>query len=222
MGDMKQIYCQREGNRIVTRTPYSAAFVEKARALGGRWDHERKIWSFHTKSEQAVRDGLVDIYGTDGTFDPPEVTVRLRLKYLHSHPPLVHFDHHHGGTLEICGCPVYRPGPNHTMRFSNGAAVIRGDTRNRKTCVIEVDHIPGTLAAKLVSQQPKAVAIVDGSPDDLIFLRMPAKQVRALMKLAEGANLETEAATLRAGLATVAVERLGGDGRTDEEKKASG
>lgn len=63
---------------ICVTSPYLLAFVERARALGGRWDAARRAWAFDEAGEDAVRHALTECYGTDGDGD----TVALYLYYV--------------------------------------------------------------------------------------------------------------------------------------------
>lgn len=54
------------GNRVHVSAPYRSGFPAKARALGGRWDAERRIWIFNGRREFAVERLMVETYGVSG------------------------------------------------------------------------------------------------------------------------------------------------------------
>lgn len=64
---------------FLVTSPYDPDFVERARALGGRWQQAGEWWVFDQRDEHVVRDALVGVYGTDGTDDAPLVDVELDL-----------------------------------------------------------------------------------------------------------------------------------------------
>lgn len=50
-------------NRIFVNSPYNAAFIGKAKEIGGRWDAPSKSWTFEESNKNLVNDALIDFYG---------------------------------------------------------------------------------------------------------------------------------------------------------------
>ncbi len=63
-------------NRVVVESPYNPKFPAEAKKLGGRWDGDRKAWTFDVRDEERVRDLCLGIYGEDGR-EHDKVTVRF-------------------------------------------------------------------------------------------------------------------------------------------------
>lgn len=74
---MTAIRIDTRGTALDVASPYNSDFVRRARRLAGRWVAARNVWTFDARNEWAVRDLLVDCYGTDGTILPDVVSVRL-------------------------------------------------------------------------------------------------------------------------------------------------
>lgn len=56
-------------------TPYHPDFVERIKALGGRWDAESKRWRVNQQSVEAVRAVMRAVYGEDDLKTDAKVTV---------------------------------------------------------------------------------------------------------------------------------------------------
>jgi len=62
---------------LAVESPYSAAFVGAAKALGGRWHAPSRSWQFDARDEDDVRALCLEHYGTDGRADVARVDVRI-------------------------------------------------------------------------------------------------------------------------------------------------
>jgi len=109
-----------EGGRLAVAAPYHPAFPDRARALGGRWDPRRFVWTFDAREEAAVRAVLVDIFGEDGSGNVPRVDVRLFISDW-PHPELWLF-----GRLVL-----RRPGRDLPVRPGPGVAILSGEFARR-------------------------------------------------------------------------------------------
>jgi hypothetical protein len=69
------IQIEHDEQTIRVESPYSAEFVERARALGGRWDRAARVWTFDAEAEEAVRKALRDAFGTAGDDAEPTTTL---------------------------------------------------------------------------------------------------------------------------------------------------
>jgi len=60
-------------------TPYNPAFVAKIKAIGGRWDAARKVWTVNESMIEEAREIMRAVYGRDDTQDNVATTdVRVR------------------------------------------------------------------------------------------------------------------------------------------------
>lgn len=66
-----------ENNKIGVRSPYYPAFIESARALGGKWKED--AWYFDARDLERVQAALDEHYGEHGEEDVQRVTLRLDL-----------------------------------------------------------------------------------------------------------------------------------------------
>lgn len=64
-----------KGGDVALATPYHPDLPTKAKALGGRWNPEARVWVFDLRDEERVRALAREVYGTDGT---PTRTVTVR------------------------------------------------------------------------------------------------------------------------------------------------
>lgn len=78
---MNDVTITTTGGQTVAETPYNTAWSAGAKRIGGRWDPDRKAWTFDARNEKRARALARRIYGTDG--DPAEladiVTVRVHV-----------------------------------------------------------------------------------------------------------------------------------------------
>lgn len=57
---------EKKEGRIYTTTPFNGVFVKKAKNLNGKWNGE--CWVFDEKVENFVKELLIEVYGTDGSY----------------------------------------------------------------------------------------------------------------------------------------------------------
>lgn len=70
-------------------SPYSPAFVDRARKLGGQWDSRGKVWAFDVRDVDAVKAAVGECYGH--YFDPvPVVAIRItaRIDFIGDRKPV--------------------------------------------------------------------------------------------------------------------------------------
>lgn len=74
---------ERDG-RVVLTSPYHPAIPPAARALAGKWNATRKVWSFDARDLDRVRELCVTVYGIDPLAPAPAdlLTVRVDLDRL--------------------------------------------------------------------------------------------------------------------------------------------
>lgn len=175
-------------NRVIAQTPYHPSLPAKARALGGKWDPARKVWTFDARDEERVREMVRAIYGTDGSQPAAVVTVR----YTPDRHDLQH------ATLWLFGREVAtRMGRDNPVRLGEGVVIVSGAFAGSggsrqypligdADVVLEVRDVP----AAMVVEEPGRIEVVSGNAE------------RAKLE-AEIARLERELADLRAKLAAL-------------------
>jgi hypothetical protein len=147
---MTNVSIQIQGDRVIVATPYNPRFPAAARNLGGRWEAAQLRWTFDIRDEQAVRNLLLSIYGTDGT-PTPTVTARRSWQSGESLP----------GEIWIAGRLVLsRPERDGSVRLGQGVVLVSGGFRTSggsarypqigplpQDVTIEIRDIPASLAA---------------------------------------------------------------------------
>lgn len=134
--------------RLILDEPYHPDFVLGIKALGGKWSPSLKVWHCDLAAEMAVRELLLDVYGTDGTYAQPLVSVTA-----------------------IC---VARPDQLPSDLWMLGKAIIsKGrlgkDVTQRRTgaggpYALTVYDVPAALAARAVDEPPEGwqISIIAG------------------------------------------------------------
>jgi hypothetical protein len=109
------------GPRLSVICPYHPNFPPAARALGGKWDPDRKTWWFDPRDEEDVRATLRKIYGHDGDQEVELVDVEFRLDPEREYPQ----------SLFVFGRQLaYRPARDAPVRLGEGVRVLAGRFAN--------------------------------------------------------------------------------------------
>lgn len=157
-----------EGTIAVT-SPFDAAFVGRARALGGTWDRERGAWIFDASAEEPVRVALREVYGTDGS--EADGGAEATTLYVYA-PRRVWADR---APLRIGTITLARAfGRDSGARLGGGVAHLAGpapksggsvknwDTRVEEGCLLAVYNVPRAEAERaLESAAPFAARLGD-------------------------------------------------------------
>lgn len=64
---MDTIKLETQGEKLIVKAPFHPEMSPKARDLGGKWDSKQSVWTFDPRDEQAVREMLIALFGTDGS-----------------------------------------------------------------------------------------------------------------------------------------------------------
>ena len=179
---------RKEGSNLAVETPYHPAFPSAAKAIGGRWDPDRRVWRFDLRDEERVRALLIDLFG-----DPaePRVTVRISAEGLNTA---------YVGSLFALGREILcRRGRDAEVQLGEGVVLLAGGYpasagsrqnpaigRPLEGTILEVRDVPISLARR-ACQANDAYSIIDPTEDRRVAL-------------------ETEAASLRRRLAEVEAE----------------
>jgi hypothetical protein len=102
--------------------PWTPQFVTAARALGGRWEDDRRVWEFEPRLERQVRNLCEQVCGTDGR-PTPMVTALVEvddfardLWLQRGGEQLIRF-----GRVLVC-----RRGRDADVRLGHGVTVVKG------------------------------------------------------------------------------------------------
>ncbi len=109
-----------DGRRaILVAAPFHPAWASRARALGGRWNPDRRVWVFDARDEGEVRALCIDIYGTDGRAPVELVDVELDLLGAESSPDQM--------SIWFAGRQIARVfGRDSGARLGEGVRLLRG------------------------------------------------------------------------------------------------
>ncbi|PJJ97046.1 hypothetical protein CO615_10475 [Lysobacteraceae bacterium NML75-0749] len=148
-----------EGGLVRVIAPYSAAFVEKAKRIGGKW--KAKTWVFDTRDEQRVRKLCIEIYGEDGSPTVDRVTLRVTFDARHC---VTH------GSISIGGRDVARAfGRDSGAKLGDGVVIIEGgfssggSVKNWQTTVsksgatVLIRDMPTEMANRIINDLPSGV-----------------------------------------------------------------
>lgn len=184
-----EIHITTDAMSVVVYTPYDPAMPPRARELNGRWNEPNPgAWTFDVRDEQAVREMVREIYGTDGedTADDPTVSVRVQLSEMRDN---------RNQELRLAGRRIaWRPGRDKPVHLSNGVVVITGGFPHRggsmanpelladDPTVLEIRDLPRATAEKIVAAE-EHVTFADPSVVDREALI--AERARLTARLAE-------------------------------------
>ncbi|HEY5639756.1 MAG TPA: hypothetical protein VIY27_12515 [Myxococcota bacterium] len=63
--DYYKVIITNDGARVTLRAPFHGDMSQRARAIGGTWDREGRLWAFPAAAEPQVRDLCVLLFKTD-------------------------------------------------------------------------------------------------------------------------------------------------------------
>jgi hypothetical protein len=160
---------------VVVEVPFDPAWPLRAREINGKPRKDSNnvwTWTFDPRDEDAVRNLLVEIYGTDGRdADEPTVTVRMPM------PDSV--TKRTAGEMRVAGRRlVWRPGRDTDVRYADGVVLVSGGfpgqggsvrypalAPNAGT-VVEVRDVPRGQAVKMLEEVPGATIVSDQPVDE--------------------------------------------------------
>lgn len=70
-----KIIIKEVNNQLIVTAPYHPDFAPNARQFNGKWTGN--VWIFDPRDTDRICELLIDIYGTDGTYDDELVTIRV-------------------------------------------------------------------------------------------------------------------------------------------------
>lgn len=68
---------KRSDGKIIIDTPYNPSFVQRIKAMGGKWDAQGRTWITDERNIEAVRGVMREIYGRDDSPAADLVSVRV-------------------------------------------------------------------------------------------------------------------------------------------------
>lgn len=182
-----------DGQTVTLDAPYDAALPPRARELHGRFDRERKVWTFDARDLERVKTLARDIYGTDGSdADEPPVTLVVDLAKLG-------VDRWARGVSLVGREVAYRPARDDAVRLGPGVVLLAGVFESSggsraNPCLgslsgitVEVRDLARASAEQVMAQHPGAATLAGGDHVDVQALR--AERARLQARLAEIAIL---------------------------------
>jgi len=186
-----EVRISKHNNELVVQTPYTPEWPARAKALGGRWVPDLKVWMFNAAGEKQVREAVKDIYGTDGT---PErtVTVRYLVEAGDSNPLWI-------GPRKV----AWRYSKRSPVNLAEGVAVIQGEfpgqagstkypallNHNDKPVLIQVGGVPETLAREQgleIVEEESLAAKIEQKRKEIAETEQFLAQLRAELAELEG------------------------------------
>lgn len=138
-------------SQVRVHSPYNPAFPDEAKKLGGKWQADSKAWVFDARDESRVRELCREVYGTDGSDDGDQVTLKITI---HDEIGARH------QALYFAGRQVARAwGRDSGARLGEGVVVLEGGfgsggsvknwrTKARAGTVFELRDVPRPAAEK--------------------------------------------------------------------------
>jgi len=111
MSDVKIV---KNESKVALTSPFHPDLPARAKNLGGKWDGDKRVWTFDARDEERVRQMCREVYGTDGT---PMQTVTIRMRLDGSQPQTI---------WQFGREIVTRPGRDERIRLGDGVVLIEG------------------------------------------------------------------------------------------------
>ncbi len=145
---------------IAVYCPYSPRFTDFAHMRKGVWSDQQKCWLFDKRDEFAIRQTLVDIYGTDNFAACAKCDVRVSLNEFNTKVTRLFF----------CGREIARRRyADRYVDLGEGVVVVSGGFPDegqhinaRENTVLEVRDVPVLAAERLKTKYPDGVVILGG------------------------------------------------------------
>jgi len=171
-----------ENGKVKVQSAYNAAFIKRARMVGGKW--EPPYWEFSQEDEELVRNLCMDIYGQDGRTPAEMVTIDVNLDA---------YPHDPSGELFLGSMSIaHRTGRDRPVKLPDGVILVSGGfpdsggsanhprlTEERGT-VLRVKNFPMTLYERM--EDKTGLTIVDKTIDRFALL---AERETLMKRLAE-------------------------------------
>lgn len=154
--------------KLQLSSPYHPDLPAKAKALGGRFNYDTKLWYFDLRDSERVRAMCVEIYGIDPLSETPlpTKTIRVALDKVNTY----------GQTLWLGGKEIaHRPARDSAVRLGPGVVIIEGgfagrggsakypDLAPKEGTVLEIRDLPEAIIPNL-DLAPDAYTIVEDAP----------------------------------------------------------
>lgn len=75
---MNTVRIEKSNGQIFIYTPYNTLFVKSIKTMGARWDSSSNAWVTNELNIDLVKPLLQKHYGTDGTFEPDLISVKIK------------------------------------------------------------------------------------------------------------------------------------------------
>lgn len=174
--------------KITIDTPYNPAFVQRIKAMGGRWDTMGRVWVTDERNAEAVRAAMREVYGRDDTPGADLVSVRVIVSgtIYAGRGPVVLF----GRTIASA------TGRDSGARVGDGVAFTQGAPRSG-----------GSMKNWATEVRPGAVILIHDVPRAAVEARLNWEDSYGAFEIIESAPnrqaLEEERARLQARLAEI-------------------
>ena len=176
-----------DGEKIKLVSPYHPDLPGQAKAMGGKFNGEKKCWYFDARDEARVRQLAIELFGTDGENNAETVTLRITFPQ--------GYREHTDGVYVAGRCVARAWGRKTGAKLGEGVVLLKGNIdsggsmRNWYTyihpgSVFEIRDVPKAAAEKAVQASSEAmqVEIVDSQVD---IEALKAERERLLARIAE-------------------------------------
>lgn len=183
------IKIENEGTAAYITSPYNPDFVQRVKALGGRWDASRKQWKISVNAVDAAREIMSEIYG-ETDVAPAVETVTLIVNSVEQAEEL-------HGSITLAGKTIAAASGRDSgarigedVAFRVGAPESSGSVKNWRTripegCTIEVYNVPKAKAEEIMANPPSWASICIKDQVKIDRAALEAEKTKLLARLAE-------------------------------------
>lgn len=170
-------------------TPYSSEFVQRVKALGGRWDAADRCWNVCEQTVEMVREAMREIYGRCDT--EPTATVTVVATFSNE------LSAWHEGVRLFGRVLAAARSRDSGARVGDGVAFIKGkptsggSQANWRTfipagCEVEIYDVPADYAAECMATLPEGItAHIKEAQPTIDRDALVEERVRLLARIAE-------------------------------------
>ena len=149
-----RIHLEASEAELTVKCPFNSVWRDCARAAGGQWVKQRKLWVFAPEAESHVRELLTSVFGDDGSAEEDDAGVTIRVTALADHRAELGAIHLAGREIARAFGPASRVRIGTGVRFLVGAASPEGAAGAWSTMVpagsvLEIRNVPLAQAALL-------------------------------------------------------------------------
>ena len=170
-------------------TPYSSEFVQRVKALGGRWDAAEKCWNVREQTIEMVREAMREIYGRCDA--EPTATVTIVATFSNE------VSAWHEGVRLFGRVLAAAWGRDTGARVGDGVAFIKGKPTSGGTradwrtfipagCEVEIYDVPADYASECMATLPEGItAYIKEAQPAIDREALAEERARLLARIAE-------------------------------------